>query len=174
MVDNAGTATDNPFAKDDEQFKKISTQRYMYNAEKCEGNPLVGFMLNLLDMPPIERAGEMRPWQAFLIRTTRPTRAVNREKEVVNVGVGEEVLIPATWELAEFFTKAALNEKAVYEVRIRPDKKLDIGGGQKMWLWDIAAKPEPRARGGFGLAAVLAPPQLPPAGGGAQVTDSPF
>lgn len=155
------------FAADDAEFKKIATQRYMYNAEKCGKAPLVGNLLNLLDMPPILRTVEgvkkLVPWQAFLIRTTRPTKGLDRDKKVVDVGVGEEVLIPATYELQQFMTKAATNADMIFEVRIVPRTQLDIGGGQSMWLFDLAAKPKPQRRGAFGLAAVLAPSQLPAA-----------
>ncbi len=138
-------------AKDDAEFVKIVTQRYMYNAEACKEFALCGFLLNRLPMPPIKN----RNWDAFLIRATRPTKAVDRDGNVVDVGVGEEVLIPATFTLASIMSKAATNADACYEVKIQPTKKIDIGGGQEMWEYDLAAKPNPRKRASFGLAAVL-------------------
>ena len=175
MVDstNNDTAADT-YAKDDAQFQKIATTRYMYNAEKCGKAPLVGYLLNLLDMPPIERGGKMVPWSAFLIKTTRPTRAVDRDKDVVEVPAGSEVLIPATFELASFFTKAATNEDKIFEVKIIPEKQIDIGKGQKMWSFDLAAKPEPMRRAKFGLAAVLAPPMLTAGNESASGDETPF
>lgn len=178
----ASTAVD-PFAADDAAFKEIATQRYMYNADKCKDVPLVGNLLNMLMMPPIERAGILQPWNAFLIRVTRPTKGTDRDKNLVDVAVDSEVLIPATFELTQFLEKAATSEKFVFEVFIKPKQKIDIGGGQSMWLYSLKAKPEPKARRGFGLAAVLAPPQLPGGtmagsagggGGGATDNDAPW
>lgn len=157
------TTTD-AMGKDADGFTKIVTQRYMYQAERCKEAKLVGYLLNQIDMPPIERAGVAQPWSAFVIKTTKPTKGVNREDEVVDVEIGAEILIPATVQLTQFLSKAAVNERNVFEVRIIPDKKIDIGKGQTMWQYDLAAKfeqPIPRAR--FGFAAIVAPPQLLPA-----------
>jgi len=153
--------------KDDAEFREIVTQRYMYNAELCQGTPLVGYLINRLPMPPIKN----RHWDAFLIRTTRPTQAVDREKEVVDVPVGSEVLIPATYTLSQFLSKAASSDRFVYEVRIEPDKKIDIGGSQSMWQYKLAAKPTPSDRRTFGLSAVLGAPQLT-AGTSSEAKDS--
>lgn len=138
-------------AKDDAEFVTIITQRYMYNAEACMEVALVGYLLNRLPMPPIKG----RSWDAFLVRTTRPTKAVDRDGNVVEVNPGDEVLIPATFTLATVMNKASTNPDACYEVRIKPTKKIDIGGGHEMWEYDLAAKPNPRKRASFGLAAVL-------------------
>lgn len=158
-------------AKDDAEFVKIITQRYMYNAEQCKEYPLVGHLLNRLPMPPIKN----RAWDAFLIRATRPTKAVDRDGNLVDISIGEEVLIPATFTLASVMSKAATNADSCYEVRIQPTKKIDIGGGQEMWEYSLAAKPNPRPRRSFGLAAVLGAnlPQLP-AAEGATDADVPF
>jgi hypothetical protein len=154
-------------SKDDADFVRIITQRYMYNAEECKDFPLVGHLINRLPMPPIKG----RNWDAFLVRLTRPCKGVDRDGVLVDVGVGEEMLIPATFTLAAVMGKAATNEAACYEVKIQPTKKIDIGGGQEMWEYELAAKPNPRKRGSFGLAAVLGqdPPQLT-----AGDNDSPF
>jgi hypothetical protein len=149
-------------AKDDAEFVKIITQRYMYNAEKCLTTPLVGYLLNRLPMPPIKN----RAWEAFLIRATRPTTAVDRDGNVVTVNTGEEILIPATFTLASVMGKASTNADFCYEVRIKPTKKIDIGGNQEMWEYDLAAKPNPRKRASFGLAAVLGSYAALPSGAG--------
>jgi len=154
-------------AKDDAEFVEIITQRYMYNAELCKEVPLTGYLLNRLPMPPIKN----RNWDAFLVRVTRPTKAVDRDGNVVEVAVGREVLIPATFTLHSVMSKASQNPDACYEVRIQPTNKIDIGGGQEMWEYSLAAKPNPRKRSTFGLAAVLGQdlPQLT-----AGDNDSPF
>jgi hypothetical protein len=153
----------NPYAKDDAEFREIATQRFMYKSDECKATPLVGYLLNLLPMAPMKMSdGEMREWSAFLIRTTRPVLAFNRDKQIETVPVGSEVLIPATYELLQFVQKAATAENVVFEVRIQPSKKIPLGGVQKMWLYSLAAKPVPQPRNKFGLTAVIAPNQLPP------------
>lgn len=148
----------NPSADPDADFVRIVTDRYMYNADRCKELPLVGWLLNRLSMPPINN----RPWTAFLIRTTRPCKVVDREDNIVEVPAGSEVLIPATYTLGAVLEKAAASPDQVYEVRILPNVKVDIGGGQSMWTYDLRAKPKPRPRKEFGLAAVLAPTALLP------------
>lgn len=172
--ESAATAAD-MYAKEDAEFQTIVTQRYMYNAEQCQATPLVGYLLNVLAMPPIVRGGKSRDWNAFLVKTTRPCKALNREKVLEDAPAGSEILIPATHELSQFFMKAATSPDKVFEVKIKPKTKLDIGDGQEMWLYDLGAKPQPTKRAAHGLAAVLAPLQLTAAGeGGAVESDMPF
>ena len=159
---------DNATYDDDAEFRQIATERFMYKADECRETPLVGFLLNLLPMPPLKSGTDpktglpiMREWSAFLIRTTRPVKAVNRDKQVVTVSPGSEVLIPATYELQQFVTKAASAPDVVFELKISPKKKIELKHGQKMWLYELAAKPMPKPRREFGLTAVLAPHQLP-------------
>lgn len=156
----------NKYAADDKEFRKIATQRFMYQADKCKETPLVGFLLNMMAMPPIMRKndqGELVPrnWDAFLIKATRPVLASDRDKVVAMREPGSEILIPATFELAQFITKAASAPGMVFELKIQPSKKIDIGHGQQLWLYDLAAKPNPLPRRQFGIAAIIAPRQLP-------------
>lgn len=167
QADNAtGTAGPTVYA-DDSEFQEIATERFMYNADKCKETPLVGHLLNLLPMPPLKTGVDpttkqpiMRDWAAFLIRTTRPCLAINRDKQVTTVPAGSEVLIPATYELQQFVTKAATAPEVCFEVRIAPSKKIPLDHGQTMWLYKLAAKRVPNPRRAFGLTAVLAPHQL--------------
>lgn len=174
-TDTAPVTDTDIYAKDDADFREIVTQRYMYNVEECGKAPLVGHLLNLLPMPPILRGKELKPWSAFLIRTTRPTKAKNRDKVVVDVPAGSEVLIPATFELMQFMSKAATSEDKVFEVKIVPNVAIDIGGGQSLWTYVLGAKPVPVKRQQFGLSGVLGRElALPAAGHGAQDGDIPF
>lgn len=133
------------------RFQKLSTERYMYNTENATA-PLIGYLVDCLDMPPIRD----KPWSAFLIRTTEPTVAMNREKEMVDVGVGEEVLVPATYQLSQMLTKAASHPTLAFEVSIKPDKQIKLDGGQKMWTFEIGVNPNPiPLRQVGGSAAIL-------------------
>jgi hypothetical protein len=154
---NAGETAETATEKDD-GFVVIQTQRFMYNVEKCKAKALVGYLMNLVPMPPIEN----RLWHAFVIRTTQPTLGLDREGNVVDVPAGSDVLIPATHELGQFLLKPAFAPKAVYEVRIAAKTKIKISKIRSMWLYDIGAKPVPVARSQFGLAALVIgePPKL--------------
>jgi len=131
----------------------------MYKVEMCRKKPLIGYLINRLAMPPING----RAWDAFLVRATEPTLGVDRDGNVQELGVGSEVLIPATYELAQFFSRAASSPTNVFEVFIGADKKIPIGGGQTMWTFELWANPEPVARAKFGLAAALGEGQRTPA-----------
>lgn len=140
------------------RFRKIETESYMFNAEKTfmamppkERLPLTGYLIGLQDMPPIKG----REWKAAVILTTEPVNVLDRDKKVVKVPAGSRVLVPATWQLEQHLTKAAMNQKLVYEVQISPNKKIDIGGGQTMWTFNIAANPKPTLRSAFGVAGLL-------------------
>jgi hypothetical protein len=152
MSDN-GDSTGQP-----SRFRKISTEAYMFNAEKCYATlpakdrlPLVGYLLGMKAMPPIKG----RDWDALIIQTTEPTHALDREKNIIRVEPGTTVLIPATFEIKSQFARAALNVNSVFEVSISPKKKIDIGGGQTMWTFDLAANPKALNRKAFGVSALL-------------------
>jgi hypothetical protein len=152
------------------RFKKIETDRFMFNANALReagfvidfdkdqqkwasgSQELVGYLINLIAMAPINN----REWNAFVVKTTEPTRALDREKKVVEVPPGAEILIPATHQLVQFFDRVASNPTYVYEVMIKPKKKIKIGGGQTMWTFELGANPaNPIARAELGPAALL-------------------
>jgi hypothetical protein len=153
---NAGTNTTAASSDDNDGFIVIQTQRFMYNVDKCREKALCGFLLTLVPMPPIDG----RAWQAFVIRTTKPTLGIDREENVVEVPEGSDVLIPATHELGQYLMKAAMNPKGVFEVRIKAKVKINVGKSREMWTYDIAAKPIPVPRAQFGVAALVG--RLPP------------
>lgn len=163
----------------DDEFEEIVTERYMYSPKDAEGIPLVGWMLNVIQMPPMamgkdRRTGEpiLRDWAAFLIRTTETTFVKNREKEIVEVPPGTEVLIPATYTLAQYLSKAATHDTKVFKVKITPDKRIEIGGGKTMWTWKLGMNvKQPAKRENFGGAALLGPAAaLPMLTAGSEVT----
>jgi hypothetical protein len=149
-------------------FEKIETERYMYNPNEGCDLPLVGYAINLMPMPPISRGVnkatgqvEWQDWECFIIRTTRPTKALNREKEPVIVPPGKEVLIPATYTLSQHFTQVSTVPDRCFEVLINPKKKVKIGGGKTMWTWELGWNRNSQPRGNFGPAALLGKTQAP-------------
>jgi hypothetical protein len=149
-------------------FERIETDRFMFNPNEGCDFPLVGYIINLIPMPPIERRNpktreiEWQDWECFVVKTTKPTKAVDREKHTVAVPTGKEVLVPATYMLSQHFTRVATNAGEVYEVLIVPKKKVAIGNGQTMWTWDLGVNmktPKPRAQ--FGASGMLGTAQTP-------------
>lgn len=150
-------------------FERIETDRFMFNPNEGCDFPLVGYIVNLIPMPPIERGRnkstgevEFQDWECFVVKTTRLTKAVNREKAVVQVPVGKEVLIPATYMLSQHFTRVATNAGEVYEILANPKKKVSIGRGQTMWTWDLGINMKtPKSRASFGASAMLGTASTP-------------
>jgi len=151
----AKAATQEEF--DDSRFTTIETERYMWNANKGCDQPLVGWLVNHIPMPEMNG----RDWTCFVVKLSRPTKAIDREKKIVTVPAGAEVLAPATHQLAQHLTKAANFPDKVFEVKIIPKTKIDIGKGQTMWTYHLGANPQGRPRAEFGPVAMIGSPQLP-------------
>jgi hypothetical protein len=147
------------------RFTKVETERYMYNPNQSGDKtvPLIGYLLNMQVMPDLDG----RPWEAFLLKITEPTVVIDREKQVIKVKAGCEVLIPATYQLQQFFSKVSTAPDKCYEVSIDPKKKIPVGKTQTMWVYELGINLNPndiRARTSFGPAAMLGTARLPPVG----------
>lgn len=144
-------------------FERIETDNYMFNPNEGCDLPLVGFILNVIPMPPVKRGKnketglpELQDWDCFVVRTTKPTIAIDREKNPITLPAGKEVLIPATYMIAQHMTKVATHPKSVFEVLISPKKKVALGNGNKMWTWDLGINMKSETpRSEFGAAAIL-------------------
>jgi hypothetical protein len=165
-----------------EGFDAVGLDRFMYNPNKgCKG-PLRGFLLSVVAMPPMERGKDpktkepiMQDWDCLLVKTTAPTQGIDREGKVVDVPSGREVLTPKTFRLGDTFERAALDPDFCYEVFIAPDKKIDIGSGQTMWLYNMGANKKGTPRAEFGIVARLGnstAKALPASTGGAQAAEA--
>ena len=147
-----------------ERFKKIETERYMFNPNKgCTGS-LVGYLINLVPMAPIQRGGEVQEWECFVIKTTEACKALDREGNVIDVPAGAEVLTPATHQLTQHFARVSAHPKFCFEVIIEPKGKINIGHGQTMWRYELGVNPDKtsfRERFSFGANAMLGAPELP-------------
>lgn len=157
-------------APEDDGFQAIQTQRYMYNVDQCQAKPLIGHLLAVIPMPPMKE----RAWHAFLIRTTKPTLGINRDDKLVEVPAGEDVLIPATHELVQFLRRPCQHPTGVFEVKIQPDHKIDLDGGHQMWMYKLAAKPNPVSRKQFGIIGLvdMSPRQLTAGAASAESSES--
>jgi len=148
------------------EFAELHLERTMYKPEVCGEAALIGFPIQLQDMPPLD---DGREWKAFVFLTTQPTKGVDREGTVVDVGVNEEIIIPATWQLVTALARFSTDPEVMYEVGIIPKTKLAIGGGKSMWTYRaaISKKPPTKRTGAYLLqqGAIGAPAALPPGDG---------
>lgn len=126
---------------------ELRLERTMYAAEACGQVPVVGFLVDLIDMPPIDMGKDgMRDWKAFVIKLTHQTKGKDREDNIVDVEPGEEIVMPATYQIAAALARFARDPEVMHEVGIEPKTKLDIGGGKNFWTYRVIAtnKTEPR------------------------------
>lgn len=125
---------------DSGDFAELRLERTIYKPEACGEVPLIGHVIQLLDMPPLE---DGRNWQAFVFRTTHPTKGVDRAGDVVDVGVDEEIIIPATWQLASAIARFASDPGVMFEVALLPKERINIGGAKTMWTYRAAVGRKP-------------------------------
>lgn len=126
---------------------ELRLERTMYAAEACGQVPVVGFLVDLIDMPAIDMGKDgMRDWKAFVIKLTHQTKGKDREDNIVDVEPGEEIVMPATYQIAAALARFARDPEVMHEVGIEPKTKLDIGGGKNFWTYRVIAtnKTEPR------------------------------
>jgi len=155
------------------RFTEVGADRFMFNPNKGSTGALVGYLINRIEMPDIERGKEKQEWDSLLVKTTRACKGIDRDGKVVDVPVGAEVITPVTFKLNDTFAKAAVHPTKVFEVWIEAKKKIDIGHGQTMWLYQLGVdKASVKDRSEFGLPAILGGSTrgaLPPAGAGETV-----
>jgi len=134
------------------EFVELRLDRTIYKPESTGEAVLRGFIIDLLDMPPIKQGKVERAWQALLVRTTAATKGVDRDGTVVDVGVDEEIIIPATYQLLQGLGRFSRDPEKMFEAAILPKEKIDIGGGQTMWTFRVALGKNTRKReGGYVL-----------------------
>ena len=128
---------------------ELRLDRAMYAADKVGETPLAGYIIDLLDMPPIDQ-GKGKPaldWQAFVFLVTYPTKGIDREDNVIDVAPGEEVIIPATFQIQHALARFAKDEKVMHEIAVQPKSKVDIGGGKSFWTYRVVSTGKTKERG---------------------------
>lgn len=124
-------------APDVVDFDKLSgtevfTDRPTYKPELCKSAPLVGYVVDELNLP--KKKGEQGTWGVYVFLLTRGTLVCDREDNVVPAKKGQEIMIPKNVKLA-FLSKWARNPDVMTEVAIQPDQQVDLGGGKSMWTF---------------------------------------
>ena len=167
-----------PIAEPGDGFIPLSSNRLIYKPDLCGTHPVRGFLLARLEMPPV---GGDRDWAGYVVRLTAPTVGVDREGNKQPLQRGEEILIPETHVLASDPKIQVIAKSPDYtaEIWLKPSRKMKIGGGQELWLYD-ARMSKPRKRDDeekmFNLGAAIGAPQLPASNGQAQgaAANAPF
>lgn len=146
---------------------EINLDRTMYSADKV-GDPVVGFIVDLLDMPPIQVGKqEPRDWQAFVVLLTEPCRGVDRNGDIIEAKAGEEMVVPATYQIQHALKRFAKDPEKMHELGIMPKKKLDIGAGQTFWTYRVVSTGTTKARGSvYALPGAPVPKQVEGKNGG--------
>ena len=141
-----------------EGFAELRLERSVYKAEECGGVPVVGHIIDHMTIHLDDEDGG-RDWPVFLFRTTRPTKGVSREGNVIDIGVDEEILVTAAAQIQPVLMRYATDPEVMYEVAVAPKSKVDIGGKRKMWTWRaaISQKPPVKREGAFRLAQKTVP-----------------
>lgn len=128
---------------------ELRLERTIYAAEECGEVPLAGFIVDLLDMPPIPqgRNEPARDWQAFVFKATYKTKGKDREGNIVDVEPGEEVIIPATFQIQAALARFARDANFMHEIALQPKAKIDIGGGKNFWTYRVVSTGKKEERG---------------------------
>lgn len=139
---------------------EINLDRAMYSADKG-GKPIVGFLVDLLDMPPIDAGKDgQRDWQAFVVLLTHDCVGVDREGDVIDVKAGEEMVVPATYQIQHALKRFAKDPENMHQLAIQPKKKIPLGGGKTFWTYRVIATGEVKARGAvYALPGVQVQPK---------------
>ena len=114
-----------------EGFQELRLERTVHKAET--GVPVVG---DIVDFMTIEL--DERPWPVFVFLTTRPTKGADRKGDIVDVGVGEEILVTASAQIAPVLNRYSRDPEVTFEVALMPKEKMTISGGRTMWTYRVA------------------------------------
>lgn len=125
--------------------QEISLERNIYKPESCAPFPIIGYFLDQIRMPDADRE-ENPEWYAFLIELTQPTKVLNRKGEIIVAKPGEEVWLPANFQIMGALRRFAQDPGTVHELAVKPEDKVDIGGGKKMRRFRVKTTGSTRVR----------------------------
>lgn len=125
----------------DKGGQELSLERLLWKPESCGEFPVIGHIINCVDMPPADRK-DNPDWKAFIVRLTQPTKVTSREGDVTFQQADSEVVVPANYQLAANLARFALDPEFMHEISIQAKKRVDIGGGKKMWTFKVHKMPE--------------------------------
>lgn len=124
-----------------EGFAELRLERTVWKAEA--GFPIVGFVV---DSMLIEL--EDRVWPVYLFETTKPTKAADRNGDIIDVAAGDMVLVTASAQIAPVLNRYCADPEVMYEIGLLPKSKEDIGGGKSLWTFRAAISQKPPTKRG--------------------------
>jgi hypothetical protein len=110
---------------------ELSLERNIYKADSCGNVPVVGYFIDMLDMPEADRK-DNPDWRAFIVELTHPTKVVNRKGDVVMAKAGEEIIFPAGFQIEGALKRFAIDPRNVHELGVLPGDKIPLGGGKNL------------------------------------------
>lgn len=125
-------------------FENFGTDRLLYKPELCGKARLRGFLIDAVLM------GEDKPvddqWTALVFRLTEPTLGVAGKEgdieKVIEVGAGDEIMIPVTEKLQKLVPYAKHpTQMAEFIVDVIGKIKLDPAGKKTMWRYRVVGAP---------------------------------
>jgi hypothetical protein len=110
--------------------------------------PVVGHLIRIgeYNLPPgAKRADNRSTWDGYVFQATRPTRACPQKKEIADVQVGRQVIVPRNPKNKEL--DGLLGQEHMVEVAILATHKIETAN-QPMWTFRIKVLGNPKKREG--------------------------
>lgn len=158
---NGNKGAKNPALPQDDKFFDLTTNPLQYKPETCAEWTVQGRILSFEKMPYAEdqiTKEKTKMWFVFNIEATAETKGEDIDGEIKTVPVGEVVRVPMNEELKIVLSqfRAATIAGQLVEVRIKPIKKSNLGGGRTMWRYSVQLdKPDVRKARPAGLPAYI-------------------
>jgi hypothetical protein len=145
-----------------------NTNRLIYKPELCSKWPLKGIMVSYQNMPAVGEGEDARNWDVYVLKLTQASVGVDRQGALHVAKVGDEIMLVEVYTLQNEprLRGLAENPKWTAEVILRAIDKVGIGGGKKMWQYDVHIIPKSIPRtGSLALLSTAKPAQLAPGNG---------
>jgi hypothetical protein len=136
-----------PAGMTEDDLSVVGGLRPICQPEEMMGNPVGGWIVAIIDMPPRKDKSE---WRALLVELTGACRAKVGE-EVQTIEAGEEVLIPLNGSLKNNpdLLNAAASSSHVFWGFLQCVGQVDLGKPSPMWDFEVKLnKKNPIARTG--------------------------
>lgn len=131
------------------------TPIYVPEEALSQGFPPVFGKMDRIEFLPTQRQGQKDEWTPRMIRVVAlmPTKAMGGtgdDRHLVDIAVGDDVLIPVTGNLSNNKTLliAAAHEDLVFVAGFRVKGQKEIGRPSEMWDWDVRLHPKTERRAG--------------------------
>lgn len=112
----------------------VSTGRSMYKPEVCKDFPIQGYLIAAEELG--QESSKNGVFTGLIFRLTRKTKTPDAKGNLVVRNVGDEIILPQTFELSGL-EEAAGNEKEVAEFWLKATDKETLQNGHTLWHYDV-------------------------------------